>query len=290
MPAIVNRLRSPTWLSLFLVPIFLAIYSYYTLSQISSHESIRNRNIVLLIAHPDDEAMFFAPTIQALTAPSLSNTVQIACFSIGDAEGIGSIRKTELLESASLLGVPSVNTSVIVHDHPHLPDSMSKQWSKDLIASLLSSSVHELNNAKNGGTGKTVDTLITFDKDGVSGHPNHISLLAGARYFVKHYPKENPMLLYTLTSVPIYRKYISILDAFITTLLEKKGEAGGEEYGGAGAPKSAMYLSNWEAYRTAQKAMTEGHKSQMVWFRWGWITLSRYMVFNDLVLDTDDSS
>ncbi|EPS39221.1 hypothetical protein H072_7023, partial [Dactylellina haptotyla CBS 200.50] len=129
MPGI---LRSPVRLAVFLLPILFAAFCYYTLSAISSHETIRNRNIALLIAHPDDEAMFFAPTIQALTDPSSQNTVQIVCFSIGDAEGIGQIREHELLESASLLGVPDVNSTVIVHDHPHLPDSMSKLWPEDL--------------------------------------------------------------------------------------------------------------------------------------------------------------
>jgi N-acetylglucosaminylphosphatidylinositol deacetylase len=28
--------------------------------------------------------------------------------------------------------------------------------------------------------------------------------------------------------------------------------------------------------------MTTAHESQMRWFRWGWISLSRYMVLNDL--------
>jgi N-acetylglucosaminylphosphatidylinositol deacetylase len=36
--------------------------------------------------------------------------------------------------------------------------------------------------------------------------------------------------------------------------------------------------------RRAQKAMTVAHKSQMRWFRWGWIGASRYMVVNDLKL------
>ncbi|KAF3930677.1 hypothetical protein ABW19_dt0207856 [Dactylella cylindrospora] len=286
MPAVVNRLRSPKWLSVFLLPIMLATLCYYTLSQISTSPPLRNRNIVLLIAHPDDEAMFFSPTIQSLTSPPLSNTVQIICFSIGDAEGIGSIRQSELLTSASLLGLENVNTTVIVHDHPALPDSMSRVWPEDLVASLMSGSVGEFER-KNGG--KKVDTLVTFDKGGISGHSNHISLLAAARYYIKNYPREGEVLLYTLTTVPIYRKYISIVDAFVTALLRRKDETVDPEYAGTGAPKSVIYLSGWKEYRTAQKAMTEGHKSQMIWFRWGWITLSRYMVFNDLVLDTNAS-
>ena len=48
------------------------------------------------------------------------------------------------------------------------------------------------------------------------------------------------------------------------------------------SPERLMYLSDVGAYRRAQKAMTHAHKSQMRWFRWGWIAVGRYMVVNDL--------
>jgi LmbE family N-acetylglucosaminyl deacetylase len=49
----------------------------------SRFPKLRNKRICLLIAHPDDEAMFFAPTVLALTAPSLGNHVKILCLSSG---------------------------------------------------------------------------------------------------------------------------------------------------------------------------------------------------------------
>jgi len=45
--------------------------------------TIHDRHIALLIAHPDDEVMFFSPTIMALTKPELGNTLQVICFSSG---------------------------------------------------------------------------------------------------------------------------------------------------------------------------------------------------------------
>ena len=47
-------------------------------------------------------------------------------------------------------------------------------------------------------------------------------------------------------------------------------------------PRRLLYLSDIQGYRIAQKAMTQAHKSQMRWFRWGWIGVGRYMVVNDL--------
>lgn len=58
----------------------LWIYTAY-ISQ--TFPTLAGKRILLLIAHPDDEAMFFAPTIQALTAPHLGNQLKILCLSTG---------------------------------------------------------------------------------------------------------------------------------------------------------------------------------------------------------------
>jgi N-acetylglucosaminylphosphatidylinositol deacetylase len=50
-------------------------------------------------------------------------------------------------------------------------------------------------------------------------------------------------------------------------------------------PSPLLFMSGPGEIRTAQLAMTTAHKSQMRWFRWGWIGLSRYMVVNDLKLE-----
>lgn len=128
----------------------------------------------------------------------------------------------------------------------------------------------------------TIDVIVTFDKHGISSHPNHKSLHAGAHAFLKalmhrHSGWECPVQLYTLTTTLILRKYVSLLDAPFTLLgaTFNKKEAGAY-------PTPLLFVSSPKGYRTAQKAMTTAHESQMRWFRWGWITLSRYMVLNDL--------
>lgn len=51
-------------------------------------------------------------------------------------------------------------------------------------------------------------------------------------------------------------------------------------------PEGLLLVNTPAQTRIAQKAMTHAHVSQMRWFRWGWIGLSRYMVINDLVLES----
>lgn len=43
-------------------------------------------SIVLCIAHPDDEVMFFGPTLAELTRPEHGNTVRVLCMSSGECE------------------------------------------------------------------------------------------------------------------------------------------------------------------------------------------------------------
>ena len=79
---------------------------------------LKGRNILLVIAHPDDEVMFFGPTLVGITEPSRGNHVRILCLSngilfpgfanVGNAEGIGHIREKELVESAKYFGIEDV--------------------------------------------------------------------------------------------------------------------------------------------------------------------------------------
>lgn len=134
----------------------------------------------------------------------------------------------------------------------------------------------------------TIDVLITFDRSGISKHPNHTSLYHGAVAWLKTLMKgrtgwECPVTLYTLTSTNVLRKYLSVLDAPMTLLhgmLHSMSAAG--RRGESVLPLRLMFLSNGPQYLRAQQAMTQAHKSQMRWFRWGWIIVSRYMVINDL--------
>lgn len=47
---------------------------------------IQGRNILLVIAHPDDEVMFFGPTLIGITNPAAENSVRVLCLSNGTTQ------------------------------------------------------------------------------------------------------------------------------------------------------------------------------------------------------------
>ncbi|KAI6074385.1 N-acetylglucosaminylphosphatidylinositol deacetylase [Aix galericulata] len=71
---------------------------------------------LVLTAHPDDEAMFFAPTLLALGRAG--GRPAVLCCSAGNYYNQGEIRKKELEQSCSLLGIPASNVTVVDHGSP----------------------------------------------------------------------------------------------------------------------------------------------------------------------------
>lgn len=178
---------------------------------------------------------------------------------------------------------------------------MTTTWEASKISALLSEAFAPANlrgsPAKDRPTA-AIDVLITFDSTGVSSHPNHISLYHGARTFLADLMRGKsgwacPVDLYVLTSVSVARKYLSVLDIVQTLFSWAAAAAAGSGGKGKGKKKErpdallfVNQLVGGGALGAAWGAMTEAHKSQMVWFRWLWIGFSRYMVMNDLRRET----
>ena len=157
---------------------------------------------------------------------------------------------------------------------------MTVTWDADRISNLLSQTFAPKSNT----TDPTIDVLITFDSQGISSHPNHISLYHGARAFISSFLKTStshtsPVTLYTLRTVGMVRKYASIFDGLLTKMFWR-----------ADGDKKLLFTNSirgeeGQVYWRGFRAMTEAHVSQMRWFRYGWILLSRYMVINELKAD-----
>ncbi|OMJ07219.1 putative N-acetylglucosaminyl-phosphatidylinositol de-N-acetylase [Smittium culicis] len=91
-------------------------------------------NVMFITAHPDDECMFFAPTILALKKRG-NVSIKLTCFSTGNANGLGNVRRVELVKAAESLGISS--TDIIIIDDPAFPDHMKQAWDPVLMAKAL---------------------------------------------------------------------------------------------------------------------------------------------------------
>jgi len=201
-------------------------------------------SILLVIAHPDDEAMFFGPTLLSL---SKSYNISILCLSNGNYEGLGQIRSKELLECGLIYNISNDNIKVI--DHADLKDGMNNIWSIDTIADII------IENIKN------IDTIITFDSYGVSGHPNHIATYKGVVLAHKRLNDTNiPIKVLILNSVNIIRKFLGIFDIILSLLLSKN------------IAITLNILHIWKAMAA--------HSSQFVWYRRLFVIFSRYTYVN----------
>ncbi|XP_056140754.1 N-acetylglucosaminyl-phosphatidylinositol de-N-acetylase isoform X2 [Lampris incognitus] len=122
---------------------------------------------LIVAAHPDDECMFFAPTI--LNLVELKACVHLLCLSQGNYYNQGAERKKELVNSCAVLGIPASRVTIV--DHKNLPDDPNVEWRIPLTSSLIMNHLRA----------HSFNMVLTFDGRGVSGHPNHIAIHKAVR-------------------------------------------------------------------------------------------------------------
>ncbi|XP_020618382.1 N-acetylglucosaminyl-phosphatidylinositol de-N-acetylase-like [Orbicella faveolata] len=245
--------RDLCWILFF--PLFVVILSsllilfYYRqlrLQKVKKYE-FNNKTVLVITAHPDDECMFFSPSI--LNLPRFC-TAHVLCLSTGNYYQQGNIRKQELFSSCRILGIPS--SHVTVKDHHSLPDDPNVDWDTKIASQIIADHIKH----------NQFQVVITFDSYGVSGHSNHIAIYKAVKRL-----KDNGLLedvtVYVLSSISILRKYISLLDLPFSVYSQQ------------------MFLSSPQDIILAQKAMY-AHRSQLLWFRRLYILFSRFMMINTL--------
>lgn len=117
--------------------------------------------VLLIIAHPDDDAMFFWPALHRL------GVAHILCLSNGGADGLGTVRAAEMARAAERYGA-----TVTVLDDPRLLDGA--HWDVAVVAQRVDEALGRH------------DAVLTFDSRGVSGHPNHVATSAGVRLALRN--------------------------------------------------------------------------------------------------------
>ncbi|RLM73288.1 hypothetical protein C2845_PM15G26140 [Panicum miliaceum] len=214
----------------------------------------RSRNVLLVVAHPDDESMFFAPTI--LFLKSKGHNIHILCMSQGNADGLGITRKEELYHACGTLKIPREQVKVL--DHPKLQDGFHEKWDHGLLAELTMEHIQLW----------AIDTIVTFDSYGVSGHPNHQDVHRGICKFL-HANGQGNIEAWELASLNILRKYSGPLDIWLSSLISFSSS------------KQPIYTLVNSSPSRSYEAMA-AHRSQWVWFRRLFVMFSSYTYINVL--------
>ncbi|KAI9680379.1 MAG: hypothetical protein M1829_001265 [Trizodia sp. TS-e1964] len=227
------------------------------------------KNLLLVTAHPDDECLFFGPSVLSILARNANTTGGLLVFSAGNNYGLGETRKAEVQGSCSALGIDPWRCDVL--DLPDVQDNPHVWWPEKKIEGVVRGYV------KKWG----VDLIVTFDSGGVSGHINHRAVSAAVANYAANTPRAPQTWLLTSTFLP--RKYTVLADLPLTTLpfLPRVLRAVFSGAPPAYNATTALLVNNWETYRRTRAAFRY-HASQYSWDRVLYMVLSRYVWFNDL--------
>ena len=161
--------------------------SMFNISNIKK-ELNKTKSILLIIAHPDDEILYWTPTIKELK--SLNLKLKILCLSNGNNKNNGEKRTEEFKKVSKYL---KLEDNEIINDI-ELQNSKKKYWDEKIVSEKISFFLNE---------NKDIETILTFDEDGIINHPNHISCYNGLVYYIKNHRddiKDKGINIYLLDS------------------------------------------------------------------------------------------
>lgn len=260
-----------------------------------------NPIFVFVFAHPDDESMFFLPTIRSLV--DVGETVWFLCLTTGDYNGLGKTREKEMEKAGRLLGASKVivrndgETDTGIVDHP------TKRYSKTIVAAAIRDSLSNCCNEENNRF-----VLVTFDELGISGHVNHIDTYLGVCHLMEEQEQtvsgsntttrirsDEPLISetwYLKSERNSLVKYVPVLSwmLLVVSLLVPRLTCTSEVSESPSDDKkftSRVFRMhnpklNWNAMAT--------HHSQFVWYRRLFVVFSCYTYYNKLICKQSSAS
>lgn len=224
---------------------------------------------VVVFAHPDDESMFFLPTIRWLV--DRRQEVWFLSLTTGNYDGLGSVREKELERAGTLLGA----SKVIVRNDNAFLDHPTKRYDKTIVATAIRESLSKYS------TEQRSFVIITFDETGVSGHVNHTDIYHGVVHLMGE-PQDNALQLneawYLESERNMLAKYIPVV-SWILLLLSRLWASKFFKSTATSNDATRIFrmhdpFLNWRAMAT--------HRSQFVWYRRLFVVFSCYTYYNKL--------
>ncbi|CAK7272410.1 hypothetical protein SEPCBS119000_005108 [Sporothrix epigloea] len=246
------------------------------------------KNLLVVTAHPDDECVFFAPSILGVLDQNRNVHGSLISLSTGNNYGLGDLRKKELKGSCAALHIDP--TRCVALDHPALQDNPTVWWNTTLVQAIVHEYIAKWD----------IDAILTFDEGGVSGHINHRAVSAAIRELISVSPaSQRPLVAYVVVTTPLWRKYTFLYDLPLTALrftprilaalfFPRPATTGAVVVEPVTAADGhlvtagrALAANTWHRYRQTRAAFRH-HGSQYTWDRHLYMVISRYVWFNDL--------
>ena len=160
----------------------------------SDTDAIDRRSVLAVFAHPDDEAISCGGLLAWCS--HLGTKVSLLCLTRGEhgrgGTDLGRTRSNELQSAARTLGI----SSLLLMNHE---DGMLPWLSRPSLESDIETHINRTN----------PDVVITFDKDGIYGHPDHIAVYEMTTAAVASLGSNAPALYYVSIPQGSMRKVVS---------------------------------------------------------------------------------
>jgi LmbE family N-acetylglucosaminyl deacetylase len=159
----------------------------------------RAARCAFILAHGDDETMFFAPTITDIKKMGHEVYLQVMTAGSLKADPRSSTRKMELLKAAHILGISHENVEVVedvkLQERGHWLDHM------DVVKAHVNNFVQR----------NAITHIYTYDRLGVTHNANHAAVSQGVREYLKDHPEIRGFELQTVWKL---RQWAGLCDLF----------------------------------------------------------------------------
>jgi len=225
--------------------------------------------VTLVVAHPDDECMFFSPAMESIRRYCSKNgeslRMTLVCLSTGDAFGLGRVRAKELVGSCRTYEIREKDVEVV--DDQRLRDGMDEVWDPRIVAEYVE------NHVRDRGT----THIVGFDEKGISRHPNHcacaraLELLMLKKKAAEGLGRVGSIWVQeTYSGLSQYLGPLTVVWRCLRTFL-----------GASSCGRERVVCTAVTSFLFAFRAM-RAHRSQLVWYRYLHLVFSRYVYINVL--------
>jgi N-acetylglucosaminylphosphatidylinositol deacetylase len=221
-------------------------------------------------------SMFFAPSLFNLALYGIN--LYLISITSGNSEGLGHVRAKELFAAAEIYGIPKSQVHFLDPEERFFPDGFHG-WNITNLSMALFPMISKIQ----------PHGIITFDKWGISGHPNHEAAFHSLEMLKDGGNFTSIPQLFALETVPLWRKYSTFLDVFYTQLdclftghTREHFHMIWTQPFGYYANKTWCNNNNKPFTCRVYHAMAQ-HRSQLIWFRYLYMAFSRYVYVNTFV-------